>query len=295
MSLSWKGIVLAGGSGSRLYPTTLGSSKQLLPIYNKPMIYYSLSVLMLSGMREILIITDPVSRDSYKSLLGDGRQFGIELEFATQLKPEGLAQAFDIGEDFIGNNNVAMILGDNFFYGQNFSHHLQNALNKKSGATIFGHYVSDPERFGIVEIDKDSNILSIEEKPSVPKSNYAITGLYFYDNEVIEISKSVKKSDRGEFEISDVNKVYHERQKLNLELLGRGFAWLDMGTYESQLKASQFVYMIEEQQGLMIACLEEIALKQGWLKIDDVVNNLGSNINSEYGNYILNISKEYDI
>lgn len=294
MKSSWKGIVLAGGYGTRLHPVTHGTSKQLLPIYNKPMIYYPISVLMLSGIRDILIITSAEYIKNYQMLLGDGSNFGIHLEYAIQDKPEGLAQAFIIGEEFIKKNNVALVLGDNFFYGQNFSTHLQHAVNRKVGATIFGHYVSEPERFGIVEIDKNLKIVSIEEKPKKPKSNYAVTGLYFYDNDVCEISKSISKSSRGELEITDVNNEYLKRNELNLELLGRGFAWHDMGTHESFLKTSQFVYTIEEQQGLKIACLEEIALNQKWLSKLKVIERTKSIADTDYGKYLISLINEYE-
>ncbi|TAJ43706.1 glucose-1-phosphate thymidylyltransferase RfbA [Methanofollis fontis] len=286
-----KGIVLAGGSGTRLYPITRGISKHLLPIYDKPMIYYPLSVLMLAGIRDILIITTPEDQNSFIRLLGDGSQFGIELTYAIQPSPDGLAQAFIIGEDFIGDDNVCLILGDNIFYGQNFTPRLRKALNQTSGATIFGYQVKDPERFGVVEFDKKMRAISIEEKPAHPRSNYAVTGLYFYDNNVVEIAKQVKPSNRGELEITSVNQAYMERGALNVELLGRGFTWLDTGTHDSLLDAAQFVETIEKRQGYMIACLEEIAWRNGWLS-DEQIKDLALPVaKNGYGHYLLELLK----
>lgn len=281
-----KGIILAGGSGSRLHPITLGVSKQLLPIYDKPMIYYPLSVLMLAGIRQILIITTPEDQSSFRRLLGDGGQFGVSLEYAVQPKPDGLAQAFIIGEEFIGKDNVCLVLGDNVFFGQGFTPILQNAVARRHGATIFGYQVKDPERFGVVEFDTDQKAISIEEKPLNPKSRHAVTGLYFYDNDVIDIAKHVTPSKRGELEITSINQVYLERGDLHVQLLGRGFAWLDTGTFESLLAAAQFVETIETRQGFKVACLEEIAFRNGWLTDEELqVSGLGLSKNG-YGQYI---------
>jgi glucose-1-phosphate thymidylyltransferase len=287
----WKGIVLAGGTGSRLYPITKATSKQLLPIYDKPMIYYPLSVLMLADIRDILIITTPQDQVSFKNLLGDGSSFGVNLEYAEQPEPNGLAEAFLIGENFIGEDNVCLVLGDNIFYGHGFKDILNSAKSRASGATVFGYQVAEPEKFGVVEFDKDMKALSIEEKPSKPKSNYAVTGLYFYDNEVIKIAKDIEPSSRGELEITCVNNSYLESGKLCVELLGRGFAWLDTGTHESLLDASMFVQTIEHRQGYKIACLEEIAFNNGWLGSNDlkaIRDTLGKNGYSEYLLALLN-------
>ncbi|MDA7801201.1 glucose-1-phosphate thymidylyltransferase RfbA [Candidatus Pelagibacter sp.] len=287
-----KGIILAGGSGSRLYPVTKGISKQLLPVYDKPMIYYPLSVLMLAGIRDILIITSPEDQASFQKLLSDGSQFGINLDYAIQPSPDGLAQAFIIGENFIGKDSVCLALGDNIFYGQGLTSLLQQAALKPNGATIFGYQVQDPERFGIVEFDKQDKVVSIEEKPKNPKSNFAVTGLYFYDNDVVQISKSIKPSARGELEITSINEVYMQRGALNVQRLGRGFAWLDTGTFESLLNASHFVQTIEKRQGYKIACIEEIAFNKGWIlekQIKDIANALSKN---SYGDYLLSLIKK---
>jgi glucose-1-phosphate thymidylyltransferase len=287
--MNTKGIILAGGSGTRLYPITKGISKQLLPIYDKPMIYYPLSVLMLAGIREVLIITTPEDVDSFKRLLGDGSQFGIELTYAVQPSPDGLAQAFIIGEDFIGQSNVCLVLGDNIFYGQGFTSMLKQAIARQQGATVFGYQVKDPERFGVVEFDQNKCAISLEEKPKHPKSNFAVTGLYFYDNDVIQIAKQVKPSDRGELEITTVNQMYLERGDLNVELLGRGFAWLDTGTHESLLEAAQFVETIEKRQGYKVACLEEIAFNNGWLSAEQILEIGQSMSKNEYGQYLMSL------
>jgi glucose-1-phosphate thymidylyltransferase len=287
----FKGIVLAGGSGTRLHPITKGVSKHLLPIYDKPMIFYPISVLMLSGIREILIISTPEDIEGYKRLLGNGSDYGIFLEYEIQPSPDGLAQAFLIGEDFIGDSGVALVLGDNIFYGQHFSNNLNSAISKHKGATIFGYQVKDPERFGVVEFDAEGNVLSIEEKPTSPKSNHAVTGLYFYDNDVIKIAKSIKPSLRGELEITDINNAYKIKGDLKVELLGRGFAWLDTGTINSLMEAGQFVQTIENSQGLKIACLEEIAFRNGWLSKELLLKQAETLKKSNYGNYLNKILK----
>ena len=290
--MNTKGIILAGGSGTRLYPITKGVSKQLLPIYDKPMIYYPLSVLMLAGIREVLIISTPDDIDGFKRLLGDGQELGIDISYAVQPSPDGLAQAFIIGEAFISDSNVCLVLGDNIFYGQGFTPLLRQAVNRQKGATVFGYQVKDPERFGVVAFDEDKRAISIEEKPVKPKSNYAVTGLYFYDNDVIEIAKKVKPSDRGEVEITTVNQMYMERGDLNVELLGRGFAWLDTGTHESLLEAAQFVETIEKRQGYKVACLEEIALNNSWLTKQQVAEIGQSMSKNAYGQYLIDLTKE---
>ncbi|EFT6004788.1 glucose-1-phosphate thymidylyltransferase RfbA [Escherichia coli] len=287
-----KGIILAGGSGTRLYPITKGISKQLMPVYDKPMIYYPLSVLMLAGIKDILIITTPEDLNNFQRLLGDGKRFGINLSFEVQLKPEGLAQAFIIGGKFIGNDAVCLALGDNIFYGQNFSPKLKEAAQLIDGATVFGYQVKDPERFGIVEFDANKKALSIEEKPAKPKSNYAVTGLYFYDNNVVNIAKTIKPSERDELEITSINEVYLRNGKLNVELLGRGFTWLDTGTHQSMLEASHFVETIEQHQGFKIACLEEIALYNGWLTKDEVFKIGNEYKKNGYGQYLLSLVKD---
>lgn len=282
-----KGIILAGGHGTRLYPVTQVVSKQLLPIFDKPMIYYPLSILMLTGIREILVISTPQDFPSFKRLLGDGSQWGLNIEHCTQNAPEGLAQAFIIGESFIGGNPSALILGDNIFYSHSINKLLDSANNRQEGATIFGYHVRDPKRYGIVEFNKEGRVLDIEEKPKQPKSNYAITGLYFYDSKVVKYAKSLRPSKRGEYEITDLNKCYLNEKNLFLEVMGRGYTWLDTGTHESLLEANQFVQAIEHRQGLKIACLEEIALKKGWISIDEVKKLAIQKKASHYGQYLM--------
>lgn len=286
-----KGIVLAGGSGTRLYPITKGVSKQILPIYDKPMIYYPLSVLMMAGIRDILIISTPEDIGTFEKLLGDGQDIGINLSYKIQPSPDGLAQAFILGEEFIGSDSVALVLGDNIFYGYNFSKTLQQTAELKEGATVFGYYVSDPERYGVVEFDQQNKVISIEEKPAQPKSHYAVTGLYFYDNSVVEKAKQVQPSPRGELEITDLNNMYLKDGNLTVELLGRGLAWLDTGTHHSLLQASNFVESIEERQGLKIACLEEIAFNMGYISKEQLIELAQPLLKNNYGQYLLAVSK----
>lgn len=293
MSSKYKGIVLAGGSGTRLHPITIGVSKQLLPIYDKPMIYHPVSVLMLAGIKDILIISTPEDLPQFQRILGDGSSFGVSFSYAVQPSPDGLAQAFLIGEDFIGSDNVCLVLGDNIFYGQHFSDKLKQAVARNIGATVFGYHVTDPERFGVVEFDNAGLAVSIEEKPALPKSNYAVTGLYFYDNDVIQIAKAIKPSARGELEITDVNVAYMQRGDLNVSLLGRGFAWLDTGTHDSLLEAGQFVQTIEHRQGLKVACLEEIAFSHGWIDQHQLLRQAEKLKKTGYGQYLFKVAGGY--
>lgn len=290
-----KGIVLAGGSGTRLYPITKGVSKQLLPIFDKPMIYYPISVLMLSGIREILIISTPYDLPSFQRLLGDGSDYGVRFEYAVQPSPDGLAQAFIIGDKFIGNDSVCLVLGDNIFYGQGFTRMLKEAVytvERENKATVFGYWVSDPERYGVAEFDKEGNVLSIEEKPKIPQSNYAVVGLYFYPNRIVEVAKNIKPSVRGELEITTVNQEFLKAQELKVQLLGRGFAWLDTGTHDSLSEASTFIEVIEKRQGLKVACLEGIALKQGWITPDKMYELAQPMLKNQYGQYLLKVIEE---
>lgn len=287
-----KGIVLAGGSGTRLYPITKGTSKQLLPIYDKPMVYYPISVLMLAGIRDILIISTPDDMPGFKRLLGDGSQFGVKFNYAIQPSPDGLAQAFLIGEEFIDGDSCALVLGDNIYFGESFGRKLESVVERTDGATVFGYQVMDPERFGVVEFDKDNRAISLEEKPTEPKSNWAVTGLYFYDKNVVDMAKQVKPSSRGELEITTLNEMYLELGNLHVEKLGRGFAWLDTGTHESLLEASQFIHTIEQRQGFKVACLEEIAYRKGWLSAEEVLSQVKVLAKTQYGQYLRTLIEE---
>ena len=287
-----KGIVLAGGAGTRLHPITRGVSKQLLGVYDKPMVYYPISTLMVAGIRDILIITTPEDQPSFKRLLGDGSRFGVNFSYAVQPKPEGLAQAFLIGEEFIGTDHVALVLGDNIFYGANLGKLLRTAVEREAGATVFGYYVCDPERFGVVEFDSKGNAISIEEKPKKPKSHFAVTGLYFYDNDVVNIAKKIKPSARGELEITAVNNEYLHRGQLHVEVFKRGYAWLDTGTHDSMLDAANFIRTVETRQGLQIACLQEIAYENGWMTKDDIRESIHDMLKTEYGQYLLRLIEE---
>lgn len=287
-----KGIILAGGSGTRLYPITRGISKQLIPVYDKPMVYYPLSTLMLAGIRDILVISTPEYTHLFEELLGDGSEFGINLSYKIQEKPNGLAEAFILGKDFIGDESVCLILGDNIYYGSGLSKLLQEAAQKEDGATVFGYHVNDPERFGVVEFDDEMHALSIEEKPAQPKSNYAVTGLYFYDNDVVDIAANLKPSPRGELEITDVNKEYLRRGKLDVKLMGRGYAWLDTGTHDSMLEAASFIATIQKRQNLKVACLEEIAYRMGWISKDKLVELAQPMKKNDYGQYLLSLAQE---